>query len=319
MSGFNTKQGQEKASANSLATRRDMAQAHAQQVVPHILARYREGWPLRRIADALNFSDITPPRGGRWHVSQVKRILGLLEGQGERYSLTPRRRILFLAKTFEEKQYADQFVDGRLYCNRLSEFKKRERDDANRNDPYEGISVNLQPGTLIVTINNFDISNDLCGPSTIQFDRLNHLHLFCMHAGHSGQFSNTSHQSLKELEELLKIPEDCKEFGDHTVFITDVGEFIRRVESTCRKQHYKLYRKSVDYYDPDIFHGTFDGIEAVFKKHDKYKNQREFRFAIDTGTAGSDPIDFDIGDISDISMRCSIETANRSLSLSVRD
>jgi len=204
-----------------------MAQAHAHQAVTYILARYQEGLPLRRIADALNLSDITPPRGGRWHVSQVQR---LLEGQGNRYSLAPRRRIFFLAKTFEQKLHADQFVDGKLHCKRLSEFKKREAERANRNDPYEGVSANLQPGALTVTINNTDISNDLCGPSTIQFDRLNHLHIFCMHAGHSGLLSCVSHQSLEEMEESLQIPEDCTEFGDYTVFITDVGEFIRRVE-----------------------------------------------------------------------------------------
>ena len=81
----------------------------------------------------------------------------------------------------------------------------------------------------------------------------------------------------------------------------------------------KLHRKLVSYYNPAIFHGTINGIEAVFMKRDEYKDQREFRFVIDTGIAGIDPIDLYIGDMRDISMRCNIEEANRTLSLSLPD
>ena len=54
MSGFRTKHGQEKAIANSTATRRGMAEAHAHQVGPLILDYRKQGLGLRAIADVLN-------------------------------------------------------------------------------------------------------------------------------------------------------------------------------------------------------------------------------------------------------------------------
>lgn len=75
MSGFLTKHGQAKAIANSTATRRGMAQAHAQTVAPVILHYRRQGMGYHRIADLLNLGSIEPPRGGRWYPMTVKRVL----------------------------------------------------------------------------------------------------------------------------------------------------------------------------------------------------------------------------------------------------
>ena len=319
MSGFNTKHGRAKAIDNSAAIRHDMAKTYAQQVAKCVLDCRQQGMAYHRIVEILNLSGYSPPRGNRWHVNQVQRIVRLLKGHGGPHDLNT-RRILFLAKTYKEKHHADQFVDGKLHCKRLSWFKTGEMyTDSSRIDVHEGLSQYLQPNKVTLEINSVDLSKDLARPLEIYLDRYQHVNLFCMHAGHSGDFINVSHNNIRDFENFVKIPDACKEFGDHTVFITNVGEFIRRVESACRKKDYKLHRKLVSYYNPAIFHGTINGIEAVFMKRDEYKDQREFRFVIDTGIAGIDPIDLYIGDMRDISMRCNIEEANRTLSLSLPD
>ena len=320
MGGFSTKHGQPKAIANSTARRQAMAQTYAQQVAEFILDCRQQGISYARIVDMLNQSDYSPPFGGGWHINQVQRILRLLRGQGGLYDRDT-KRIFYLAKTYEEKKFADKFVNGYLHCKRLLWFKHTKNDylDDSRVDMYEGVSQHLQPKNIQIVINNLDISRELAGPLTVQFDRFNYINLFCMHSGNSGNFTSLSNKNIKDLESFIKFTDRCKNFGDHTVIITDVPKFIRRVETACRNKGYKFHRKLVSYYDPQHFHGTFDGIEAVFMKREEYKDEREFRFAIDTGIMSTDPIDLYIGDIKDISMRCDIDEANKTLSLSLQD
>ena len=320
MSGFNTKHGQAKAIAKSTAKRQDTAQTYAEEVSTFILDCRQHGMAFHRIVESLNESAYKPPLGGRWHINQVQRILRLVRGQLGRYDRDT-RRIFYLAKTNQNKEFADKFLDGYLHCKRLIWFRGAENDylDDSRADIYEGVSQHMQPQHIQLTINNVDLTRELAGPLTVQFDRFKYIHLFCMHSGHSGDFTHVSHKNVKNLEKFVKITDRCKNFGDHTVLITDVGEFIRRVEAVCKRKGYKIHRRLVNYYDPKHFHGHFDGIDAVFMKREEYKQEREFRFAIDTGIAGNDAIDLYIGNIRDISMACHIDEANRTLSLSLQD
>ena len=54
----------------------------------------------------------------------------------------PRRAevIFYLAKVFQKREYADKFIRGEMYCNRLSWFKKLE-DQEGRSDTDEGAIV----------------------------------------------------------------------------------------------------------------------------------------------------------------------------------
>lgn len=49
-------------------------------------------------------------------------------------------RLLYLAKVVEEKEYGEGILDGRLFFNRLSHFKRIE-ENAARRDPDEGSSI----------------------------------------------------------------------------------------------------------------------------------------------------------------------------------
>ena len=72
------------------------------------------------------------------------------------------------------------------------------------------------------------------------------------------------------------------------------------------------------YYDPEV--GTPLGpldIRIIFTKRKKFSHEREFRFAIDTGTLGSEPITLNIGEIDDIAIRMNTSDINRQLSINI--
>jgi hypothetical protein len=220
--------------------------------------------------------------------------------------------IYALMKFFDNPKYADAFVNGQLHAERLRYFKDLEDGNAGRGDRYEGVTANIQlhKGRLVIGGHRF--TN---GSASIQMDWLDYLNVFCMHAIHGGDFELTS-ENLSDFKKHLGIPEEgLRRFGRHGVAITDIPQFIDRVKTKARLQGYQVFNKLVKYYDPDTFHGFFDGAEAAFNKHDKYRWQREYRFVIYTGVAGTKAIDLDIGDISDISFPIDIAEINKGIEI----
>jgi len=60
------------------------------------------------------------------------------------------KTIWYLVKFCEKEEWADDFLKGSLYLNRLSYFKKKEAEDDDRFDKHEAIASWLQPsGTTI--------------------------------------------------------------------------------------------------------------------------------------------------------------------------
>lgn len=214
--------------------------------------------------------------------------------------------IFFLVKFFNNPNYADDFVHGRVFSRRLADFKKNENDDnSGRIDRNEGTTAWLQPGKGQLTLNGMHVSDDLAGPVQIQEDWLNHLHVFCAHAGHSGELdlSNLSNNNSQALQQELTIDDRCLSLGSHAVIVMDVPGFIKRMESYAREAGYQIARKLVKYYDPETFHGHFRDVESVFWKQDQYSFQREFRFVISSRSWGECPLVMDIGDIRDITLQ----------------
>ena len=234
--------------------------------------------------------------------------------------------ILYLAKAFKKQEYADKFIRGEMYCNRLACFKKLEDRDG-RGDTYEGAVV-LQLEGLVMTWEDKDPdTGEVVGRHTIEgfaappvlapewFDDIN---LFCMFAAHSGDFQHEPSEGyLDRLKEHLKMPDEYAKLGEHAVVITNTTEFLRRVEKAAHREGYGILWGLVKYYDPQV--GTppiRSDIETIFSKRKKYAYQREFRFAIDTGTTEGGAITLDIGDISDIA--CRTDTGGQSLELKWR-
>lgn len=211
--------------------------------------------------------------------------------------------ILFFVKFFSKKKYVRDFIQGKIYANRLSYFKDIEgMDDSGRADKHEGVIGWFQPNQGKFTINDMDITGDLAGPIEMQREWLNYRNLFCVHAAHTGDIDlgNLSAQNVEDLRKQLELSEDCQKLGRFAVVIKNIPEFMNRIESTVEQKGYRLSRGPVKYYDPDTFHGNFSDWEAVFRKRMEYRYQQEYRFVIDTLVIGDWPIVLEIGDIQDI-------------------
>ena len=221
----------------------------------------------------------------------------------------PPQRTLLLVKFASKAAHVNDLLDGKLFAQRLSWFKRRESNDAaGRFDRHEGTSLWHQPGDVRLVINDWDLTPDLAGPVQMQHDWLNHFNVYCMHAVHADQaaFDRAASGAPGDIEYLrqrLLIPERSFEMGAHAVVVTDIAEFMRRFDAAVASNNYRATHHFVRYYDPASFHGQFDGAEAVFRKRDEYIYQREYRFAIWTRTTGTDPLTLDIGDIRDITLR----------------
>ena len=209
------------------------------------------------------------------------------------------RTILFLVKFFNKRCYADEFVRGQVHVNRLSSFKQGDNDESGRADRHEGTTAWLQPSKVRAVINGMEISDDLAGPLQLQKNWLNHLHVFCTHACHTGDLGppNPSNDYIEALRQQLTIDERCFTLGKHAVVIKDVPEFVSRMEASGKAKNLQVACGSVKYYDPARFHGEFRDLESVFWKQEQYSFQREFRFAIDSGSPGELPLEIDIGDM----------------------
>ena len=151
--------------------------------------------------------------------------------------------ILFLAKFFDNEIHAKEFVRGRVYANTLAAFKVLEgTDDSGRADRHEGTVAWLQPGRGWLEINGMDITDDLAGPTQLQKSWLDHLHVFCLHAAHSGSLdlAKVSNENIEELRQQLIIPDECLALGKHAVVVKNIPLFIRRMEAAAQANNYRI-------------------------------------------------------------------------------
>ena len=204
--------------------------------------------------------------------------------------------IFAFIKFYERKEYANQFVAGQIFCNRVSYYKDNSSNDLDRrSDTDEGTSLWLQPGRGQLILNGVDLSNDLAAPVKMQKHWINHLHLFCMYTVHTGNLTGESLSDISMLRQQLVIPDPCFALGEYAVLVKDVNEFARRMIHAAGQKGYRIAHNRVNYFDPTTYHGQVDDIDSIFRKPNQYSFQREYRFLIDSNSSGKDPVYLDIG------------------------
>ena len=140
-----------------------------------------------------------------------------------------------------------------------------------------------------------------------------------MYAGHSGGFKKISADNLQCFKKQLEIPEDCTRLGKYAVLIKNPKEFIRRVRVAAERENYRIYWRLVRYYDPEVGTASLESnLDSIFSKRKEYEYQKEFRFAIDTGTLGSDHITLDVGEIGDIAVCMNSREINRQFDIKIK-
>ena len=228
----------------------------------------------------------------------------------------PRTHIFFLCKFFDNADHASDFMNGRLYANKLSYFRSLEEPDrAKRGDQHEGIVAWGQPGVIKLEINGHDLSNDLAAPVSLSADRLSEFNVICMHAGYIRDSDIPPPGDLHQIRKRLLIPEECRKFGQFAVVIKNGPEFLNRVKTAARLQRYREAHGLVEYYDPLTFNGFFPGIWGAFRKQEKFRSEREYRIVFETGSISTDAIVLEIGHIRDIAMCSTIDEINRTLKI----
>ena len=217
--------------------------------------------------------------------------------------------IAFAAKFLEKESHATDFLDGKLYANKLGYFKRlEERHEANRGDIHEGTIAWGQPGQIRVEINGLDMSEDLAEPVSLSSHRLDELNVLCLY---TGRIKNET--DAAKIRRQLLIHEKCREFGDHLVLLTNGPEFLRRVMRGAELRNIRAAHGPVRYYNPGKFSGSFPGIRGAFMKQEAFGFQQEYRIVFEPRIAIPGPLRLDIGDISDIAIRSTIEEINRDL------
>ena len=235
-----------------------------------------------------------------------------------------RSNVQGLLKIYSKQEHAEKFLQGEMFAQRLSWFRDY-KDEHGRSDEYEGAAVmrkdvftfQFEPqGSLSGedTSRQVITGDDLAGPMIFRSRVVENMNLFCMYAFHSGGFEESEGSDISAYKEHLRQHEDCLKLGDYTVAIQDAPEFRTRVQEAVAKRGFQMGCQLVEYYDPDI--GTsVDPFsrEVVFLKQKRYIYQREYRFAIDTGTLGTDAKTLDIGPIHDIAFLMKTADINRTL------
>jgi hypothetical protein len=229
------------------------------------------------------------------------------------------KTIWYLVKFCEKEEWADDFLKGSLYLNRLSYFKQKEAEDDDRFDKHEAVASWLQPSGITIKFLNhpeLDIHpEDLGAPVSISFDHHNHLHVLCLYAIHTGRFDcvdgliDYAEEDANELKEQLMVHENCFKFGGHAVIVR-AADFISRVKKAVENLGHSGIMKLVDYYDPNLFNGNFLQHEIPFKKQQKHSYQNEFRIVVNNGRVGDDPLRIEVGDLSDISAKIEATSLN---------
>lgn len=209
------------------------------------------------------------------------------------------KKILLLLKVFDKEEYADAFLQkGEMFCKTIGDFKRIEGDSA-RGDRFEAPSLWHQPDRVSLTISftnpdgevkSFPVEG-LAGPLVAQDLEHDRLNLFCMYAFTVPDFDEPyrneeeRQQAVERINSMLKVEaqlgEEMLSFGEFAVLITDVRAFFDRVKAAALSEGNGLWQGLVDYYDPETFHGSFEGLQAVFKKRNEYSYQKEFRFVFD--------------------------------------
>ena len=230
---------------------------------------------------------------------------------------------MHLIKVTSRPDYADQFLRGDLYCNRLACFRTLE-DDNQRGDSFEASMV-YPPGSIL-TLGHTNLltaekgvwtipPQDLADNIRLRSDAPNHLNLLCMYAVDFSDFRKTlTNDTIRTVE----LPETLWEFGDYAVVVFDVPTFIQRVKRAALARNYRVHLGRVVYYDPMLGLPDMPLNESLaFFKRNRFAHQKEFRFAFNTSVLGNNAITVSIGDISDIAIPANKDNIHQKLLMEV--
>jgi len=198
---------------------------------------------------------------------------------------------------FGKFEHIDAFVNrGHVYMNTLKYFREREESDLLRSDKHDGSSHCVQASGAKLRMKQNDDWVDvgtITGQMITADGREEDINVFCLYA-------------LREssIDDLI----DNRNFGfgdTYAIFKNDGAfEFLRRLKESASKLGVTVDHSLVTYVD----RSTYNGPMGVFRKFSDFAYQSEFRISIYSKT--KQPLDLEIGDLSDIASTGNLSQVN---------
>lgn len=232
--------------------------------------------------------------------------------------------IFAFVKLFENRGYAENFVNGKLFMNTIRSFKEYKDESGElRGDEYEGIVALYQPDKVgeIKFGGHTIAASDLAAPMPIVV-RGNHLldhNVFCICSLNSRGHDTVSAETLSEFKRTLELHESCFGLGKFCVVILNASEFIERCKSAVEKLNFNGNLGLVDYFNEHEFHGNMPEDKLGYQKRSLFSNQCEYRIKIDTNRSIPGIYFLDVGDLSDIAVITTPQEFNEQLELKLPD
>lgn len=231
------------------------------------------------------------------------------------------KRIEFFIKFFKEKKYADEFLNGHIYMNRLSYFRENYAgedltNESNVSDKYEGTDGWVQPEHVTMTL--LDTGEPIIPISPIQYFNRNwdYYNLFCVFCVYMDP-DKDSFSSLEDACCALLPKNETSNLGGFCVIIK-AADFTHIFEQACSSLSLDLSHDLVNYFDKNEFSGHFEENRSIFNKVDSFKHQKEYRFCIAPVDYGKDARKLYLGDIKHIAQMCDFDDLKNHIPLVFR-
>lgn len=225
--------------------------------------------------------------------------------------------IFSLIKIFKNKSFLDGFLDGNLYMNRISYFRNNKNyPNDDKYDVNEGLVGWFQPEKMKVIIAGHEIpSSDIIEPIKAENKIISNTPIFCLYSINNRDFGDINENNIQEFQKHMILDNKVHSLGEYCVIVARTKPFLDRFHEASRNQNLKTIYKLVKYYDPKIFHGSFNSYDSIFMKQYNYLHQNEFRIAIVSEIKGNDAYIFKIGNIRDICHVCETKDINNLIKL----
>lgn len=235
-----------------------------------------------------------------------------------------------LIRFFRNKEYAEQFLDGKIFCNSLNSFRNYPNTRLNGAELAKDKCTDLFEGSVQLLREYFPYKEFLshigCDPNLV-FSEYSKAHICCF-----SSIGNT-------------IPNNMEQFGEWCVLIYDFKTFEKKLKNalTSERNIYYLYG-GVEYYYPTINGKQFnnngnavvfslDGLRIYFDKHDsnafikrdafckfmRFKNQQEWRLFLYKESYSLEAEILILDDLHDCCVLCQVSDANSEIRRIQRD
>jgi hypothetical protein len=230
--------------------------------------------------------------------------------------------IFAFVKLFEKREYAEDFVSGKLFMNTIGSFKEYKDESGElRGDEYEGVVALYQPDKVgeIRFGEHIIPASDLAAPIVVHGDHLLAHNVFCIYSLNSRGHETVSSETLSDFKRAIELHDSCFGLGKFCVVILNASQFIERCKSAIEKLNFHGNLGLVDYFNEHEFHGNMPEVKLGYQKRSLFSRQREYRVKIDTNRPEPSPYTFEIGDLSDIAVITTPKEFNAKLELKLPD